>query len=222
MSALNDLRAHLRAIRTLIGGVTAGFSELEAEPDPIEQFRRWYARAEESGLLLPDSMALATATPVGTPSVRMVLVKGVDERGFRFFTNYESRKAREMDANPQAALCFYWSVLERQIRVEGTVERIPEAESAEYFRTRPRGSQLGAWASDQSRPIATRGALEEKFREASERFAGTDVELPPNWGGYVLRPRRMEFWQGRADRLHDRIAYERVGDDGWEVTRLQP
>jgi len=221
VSALDDLRAHLRAIRTLTKGVAAGLSELEAGDDPFATFRRWYSDAEESGLLMPESMALATATPDGAPSVRMVLLKGLDERGFRFFTNYESRKSEELEANPRAALCFHWSVLERQVRVEGRVERISLEESEAYFHTRSRGSQIGAWASDQSRPIEGRAALEAREREAKERFGGGEIPLPPYWGGYVLDPSRIEFWQGRANRLHDRLCYERAGE-GWSVSRLQP
>lgn len=221
MSALDDLRAHLRAIRTLTKGVTAGLSELEAVDDPLDLFRRWHEDAAASGLLLPEAVALATASGEGAPSVRMVLLKGVDERGFRFFTNHESRKARELDENPRAAMCFYWSVLERQVRVDGRVTRVSREESEAYFRTRPRGSRIGAWASEQSRPIESRDALESREREAEERFRDTDVPLPPFWGGYVLDPAGIEFWQGRANRLHDRLLYVREGK-GWSVTRLQP
>jgi len=222
MSTLDDLRAHLTAIRTLVKGVTGGLSELAASEDPIAQFREWFAAAEASGLLLPESMALATATADGAPSVRMVLLKGVDESGFRFFTNYESRKAGELDENPRAALCFHWSVLERQVRVEGEVERLSHDESEAYFQSRARGSQIGAWASEQSRPIAGRGDLEARVAEIEHRFEGQAVPLPEFWGGYVLRPARIEFWQGRANRLHDRLAYTRRDDGAWEVTRLQP
>jgi len=221
MTNLDDLRAHLRAIRTLAKGVTSGISELDAEADPLAMFTRWWEEAEDSGLLLPEAMSLATATPDGAPSVRMILLKGVDERGFRFFTNYESRKADELEANPQAALGFYWSVLERQVRVEGRVTRLSEAESDAYFQTRGRGSRVGAWASDQSRPIADRAGLESRAAEVQARFGRAEIPLPPHWGGYVLEPGRIEFWQGRADRLHDRLAYTRAEDD-WRVTRLQP
>ncbi len=221
MSAFDDLRTHLRAVRTLVRGVTTGARELTADADPIAMFGRWYAEAEASGLLLPESMALATAARDGTPSVRMVLLKGHDGGGFRFFTNYESRKARELDENPKAALCFYWSVLERQVRVEGPVERLPREESEAYFRTRPRGSQIGAWASAQSRPLEGRARLERRVREYEAEFAGRDVPLPPHWGGFRVVPERIEFWQGRANRLHDRVLYERSGE-GWTHTRLQP
>ena len=221
MNFLDDLKAHFRAIRTLSKGVTKGLIELSADPDPIALFSRWYDEAEESGLLLPESMSLATSTLTGAPSVRMVLLKGVDQEGFRFFTNYESRKAREIEANPQVALCFYWSVLERQVRVEGSVSRLPKAESEAYFGTRPRGSQIGAWASDQSRKIPDRKTLKLKVADVEGRFNEEDIPLPSYWGGYLLKPHRIEFWQGRADRLHDRLLYTQTDRD-WLITRLQP
>jgi pyridoxamine 5'-phosphate oxidase len=221
MSTIDDLRAHLTGLRTLVKGVTGGFSELEAAEDPIEQFGVWYDEAEASGLLLPEAVALATATPDGATSVRMVLLKGVDDRGFRFFTNYESRKGEDLESNPRAALCFHWSVLERQVRVEGSIERLSHEESEEYFRSRPRGSQVGAWASAQSRPLVARADLEDRVREFESRFEDGPVPLPDHWGGYLLRPERIEFWQGRASRLHDRLVYV-PGPDGWSVTRIQP
>ena len=222
MSKLDDLKAHLRAIRTLIRGVRHGLPALEAADDPYELFGRWFADAEASGLLLPESMALATATAAGRPSVRMVLLKGASpDDGFRFFTNYGSRKAAELDANPHASLCFHWSVLERQVRVEGRVERLPAEASVAYFASRGRGSRIGAWASRQSRPIPDRARLEAQVAEIEARFAGRDVPLPDFWGGYRLIPDRIEFWQGRANRLHDRLVYTPV-DGGWEITRLQP
>ena len=221
VSKFDDLRTHLRAIRTLTRGVTRGLAALAAEDDPYELFARWFADAEASGLLLPESMALATTTVDGRPSVRMVLLKGASPDGVRFFTNYGSRKAAELDENPRAALCFYWSVLERQVRIEGRVERLSAEESAEYFATRDRGSQVGAWASEQSRPIAGRAQLEEQVAEIEARFAGKDIPLPDFWGGYRLLPDRFEFWQGRANRLHDRLAYT-PREGGWEITRLQP
>jgi pyridoxamine 5'-phosphate oxidase len=166
-------------------------------------------------------VALATADADGRPSVRMVLLRGVDERGFVFFTNYNSRKGRDLDANPHAALCFHWVALDEQIRVEGPVERLTDAESDEYFATRPRGSQLGAWASDQSAPLASRETLETKYREVEARFGTGAIDRPPFWGGYRLVPRAMEFWFGRPDRLHDRVLYARDGA-GWKITRLYP
>lgn len=166
-------------------------------------------------------VALATADEQGHPSVRMVLLRGVDERGFVFFTNYHSRKGRELDANPHAALCFHWVTLDEQIRVEGNVERISDRESDEYFATRPRGSQLGAWASDQSAMLPSRELLESRYRETESRFRDQVVDRPPFWGGYRLIPSRVEFWYGRPDRLHDRILYTRK-DGGWEIKRLYP
>jgi pyridoxamine 5'-phosphate oxidase len=166
-------------------------------------------------------VALATADEQGHPSVRMVLLRGVDERGFVFFTNYHSRKGRELDANPHAALCFHWVTLDEQIRVEGNVERISDRESDEYFATRPRGSQLGAWASDQSAMLPSRELLESKYRETESRFRDQVVDRPPFWGGYRLIPSRVEFWYGRPDRLHDRILYTRK-DSAWEIKRLYP
>jgi pyridoxamine 5'-phosphate oxidase len=189
--------------------------------DPIEAFRSWYADAEAAGLFLPEAVCLATATREGVPSARMVLLKGVDARGFVFFTNYESRKAAELEGNPRAALVFHWATLERQVRVEGTVARISHEESAAYFGTRDRGSQIGAWASRQSRSLEDRGELERAYEEVERRFEGEGVPLPPFWGGYRVEPVAMEFWQGRSNRLHDRVRFERTGD-GWLGKRLYP
>jgi pyridoxamine 5'-phosphate oxidase len=166
-------------------------------------------------------MTVATATPDGAPSARMMLLKDVDQRGFVFYTNYQSRKAGELLANPRAALVFHWPVLQRQVRVEGAVARLPQPESETYFRTRPRGSRIGAWASRQSTELATRAELDQRVREYEARFAGQDVPLPPFWGGFRLTPSAIEFWQGRVNRLHDRLRYTRVGG-GWAVTRLYP
>jgi pyridoxamine 5'-phosphate oxidase len=216
-----SLRSNLRALFTLGRGVFKGITTLTAGDDPIAFFGEWFEEAKESGLFLPESACLATASPDGVPSGRMVLLKAVDERGFVFYTNYESRKGEELAANPKASLVFYWGVLERQVRVEGTVEKVSTEESEAYFSTRPRGSQIGAWASDQSRPLESREALERRFEEHEARFRGEGVPLPPYWGGYRLRPDWIEFWQGRANRLHDRLAYGR-SDTGWTVTRLSP
>ncbi|MGE0158085.1 MAG: pyridoxamine 5'-phosphate oxidase [Gemmatimonadales bacterium] len=189
--------------------------------DPIELFETWFAAAQSAGAPSPESVALATATPEAAPSVRMVLLKGVDSGGFVFFTNYGSRKAREMDANPRAALCFHWAVLQRQVRVSGRVARIDADASAAYFATRPRGSQIGAWASRQSESLVGRQELEAAVHALNERFAGRDVPLPTFWGGYRLEPDEIEFWQGRTDRLHDRLVYTRSGS-GWSMRRLYP
>lgn len=188
--------------------------------DPISEF---LAAAERARAHQIDTapVALATADADGRPSVRMVLLRGADQRGFAFYTNYGSRKARELDRNPRAALCFHWVALDEQIRIEGRVERVTAAESDEYFATRPRGSQLGAWASDQSALLPSREALEAKYREIEQRFAGKNVDRPPFWGGYRLIPDVVEFWYGRPDRLHDRVLYTREAH-GWKIERLYP
>lgn len=188
--------------------------------NPITEFLSAIERAA-SRQIDTAPVALATADASGRPSVRMVLLRAVDERGFVFHTNYNSRKARELDANPHAALCVHWPSMEEQIRVEGRVERLDAAESDAYFAERPRGSQLGAWASNQSAALATREQLEEEYRATERRFEGTAVPRPPFWGGYRLVPDRIEFWYGRPDRLHDRLLYVR-GAGGWTITRLYP
>ncbi len=199
----------------------AGLSEHDLAAEPVEQFRRWFAEAGEAGERLPETVVLATATADGVPSARAVLLKGVDERGFVVFTNHESRKGRELDANPHAALVFLWPSLGRQVRVEGTVERAERDEVERYFATRPRGSQLGAWASPQSTVIPDREALDALVAAAEERFGESDIPAPPFWGGYRVRPDAVEFWQHQDDRLHDRLRYRRDGD-GWTVERLAP
>ena len=192
-----------------------------AERDPIELFGAWFEEAKESGILLPEAASLATANRDGTPSSRMVLIKGFAADGFVFFTNYGSRKAREMDENPRASLLIHWAVLQRQVRVEGSVERIGAEASAEYFRTRPRGSQIGAWVSRQSEELEDRSVLLTRAEELKQRFEGQDVPSPPFWGGYRLAPGCIEFWQGRSNRLHDRLEYTRA-DGGWTTRRLYP
>jgi pyridoxamine 5'-phosphate oxidase len=192
------------------------------DPNPIIEFQHWFQAAHSAGLKLPEAMTLATATRQGKPSARMVLLKGVNERGFIFFTNYESRKSRELDDNPYAALVFHWNTLERQVRVEGRVQKISPAESYEYFKTRPRGSRLAAWISDQSTPIPSRKFLENRMRELELKFAGEDIPLPPFWGGYLVVPSRMEFWLGQPSRLHDRFSYSRLKNGKWKMVRLAP
>jgi pyridoxamine 5'-phosphate oxidase len=196
--------------------------EEDVDPDPVAQFQTWFAAAADAGLRMPEAAAVATAAGDGTPSVRMVLVKQADAAGFVFYTNYESRKARELAANPSAALLFYWDPLGRQVRIEGTVQRTTAEESAAYIRTRPRGSQLSALSSPQSRPIESRAVLEARVAELSDRYAGTDLPLPDAWGGFRLTPRTFEFWQNRNDRLHDRLLYRRRPEGGWVIERLAP
>ena len=199
------------------GGIPQGAEQL----DPIEFFKAWFDAAEDSGIFMPESVALATATSEGAPSVRMVLLKAVNEKGFVFFTNYGSRKANEIEANRRAALCFHWASLERQVRITGSVERITEAESYAYFSTRERGSRIGAWASKQSQPLLDRKELQRRVSETTSSFADQDIPLPPFWGGYRIRPEVIEFWQGKADRLHDRLVFTRIGRD-WSTERLYP
>ena len=189
--------------------------------DPLEQFEHWFAEAKRAGVEVPESMTLATADAGGAPSARMVLLKGAGEDGFVFYTGYGSRKSEELEQNPSAALVFYWRPLGRQVRVEGSVERVSEAESAGYFATRPRGSQLAAWASHQSRPLESREELERRYAELEREYEDRDVPLPPHWGGYRLHPEAIEFWEHRENRLHDRIRYTRARE-GWKVERLSP
>jgi pyridoxamine 5'-phosphate oxidase len=196
--------------------------EKRIERDPIKQFQIWLDEAMAAKLPLPEAMTLATVTSDGRPSARMVLLKQVDDDGFVFFTNYQSAKAVELESNPYAALVFYWSPLERQVRVDGKVERTSTEESAQYFQTRPRESQIGAWASPQSSVIAGREVLEQRVQELEDYYRDREIECPEHWGGYRLHPDRIEFWKGRLGRLHDRILYELLSDGTWSIKRLAP
>ena len=198
-----------------------GLDEKTINRNPIAQFQAWFNDAIAAKLPLPEAMTLATATPDGKPSARMVLLKQVDDDGFVFFTNYNSAKAAQLDANPFAALVFYWSRLDRQVRVEGSVVRTSAQESRDYFKTRPRESQIGAWASAQSEVISGRDVLEQRARELEDLYSDREIDCPEHWGGYRLKPQRIEFWKSRIGRLHDRILYQR-DPSGWSITRLAP
>lgn len=200
----------------------ASLSETDVDPDPTRQFEQWFAEAQAAAVFEPTAMTLATVTLDRRPSARMVLLKGLDQGGFVFYTDYRSRKGLELEANPHAALVFYWSEIERQIRVTGSVYRISREESEAYFRSRPLGSRLGAWSSYQSAVIPNRATLEERLREMADRYGDGDVPLPPYWGGYRVTPDEVEFWQGRPNRLHDRVRYTRQAHGGWRIERLSP
>jgi pyridoxamine 5'-phosphate oxidase len=210
--------AQLAGLRTEYSSKT--LDERDVDPDPLCQFGVWMVEAIHAKVPEPTAMSLATVDKTGRPANRIVLLKGVDPRGFVFFTNYDSRKGRELAANPGAALAFLWKELERQVRIEGTVEKVSEEESRAYYETRPLGSRIGAWASPQSQPIESREWLEQRWAELGKQH-GENPPLPPNWGGYRVRPDFMEFWQGRRSRLHDRIAYHRLGN-AWDIARLAP
>lgn len=199
-----------------------GFDDTDIDPDPFRQFQVWFQEAVDASVIESNAMILATATPDGRPSVRVVLLKGMDDGGFVFYTNYDSRKGSELGANPHAALLFYWPELTRQVRVEGRVEQVSRDESEAYFRSRAHLSQLGAWASRQSSVIPSRAWLEERMAALVEQYDGHDVPLPPFWGGYRLIPQTFEFWHGRPNRLHDRLQYGRQPDGDWEIERLSP
>jgi pyridoxamine 5'-phosphate oxidase len=198
-----------------------GLSRRDLDPDPIKQFAVWFTTAVEAGIPEVNAMTLATVSPEDRPTARVVLLKGYNHDGFVFYTNYHSEKGRHLAKNPHAALIIYWKELERQLRIEGVVKKTSRGESKRYFHSRPLGSQLGAWASRQSEVIDARRILEARLAEMEERFARKEVPLPPNWGGYIVQPERMEFWQGRPNRLHDRFRYTRAGD-GWQLDRLAP
>lgn len=196
--------------------------EKDVASDPVEQFEKWWDQAINSGIDEINAMTLATVNSKGAPSARVVLLKGYNQEGFVFFTNYDSHKAHDMAAHPLACLVFFWKELERQVRIEGVVEKIAPEKSDEYFLSRPRGSQLGAWASPQSRVVPNRSVLESAKTEVEIRFAGMPVTRPPHWGGYVVRPLQVEFWQGRPDRMHDRIVYTMEEPGMWRIERLAP
>ena len=202
--------------------IRTGLREGELHPDPFQQFRSWYDVAVTAAIHLADAMTLATATPDGKPSARMVLLKGVDDRGFVFFTNFESRKGQELAVNPQVALVFHWKEVERQVRIEGTVEQVTPAESDAYFETRPWGSRVSTWVSKQSQVIAGREVLEHRMAELMSQHPDEQIPRPPYWGGYRVLPAVIEFWQGRLNRLHDRLVYRRLADGHWRIERLSP
>ncbi|MFJ4288975.1 pyridoxamine 5'-phosphate oxidase [Cupriavidus sp. NPDC089707] len=212
MTQLADLR------RTYVLG---SLSETDVAPDPMSQFKRWFDEAVTAKLPEPNAMTLATVGADGQPSARIVLLKGIDDRGFTFFTNYESRKGLDLAANPRAALLFHWVQLERQVRVEGIVEKVADDESDAYFASRPLGSRVGAWASEQSREVPGRNVLEQRELEYRSKF-GDNPPRPPHWGGYRLVPTALEFWQGRPSRLHDRIVYRVHPGGAWQIVRLSP
>ncbi len=196
--------------------------EAGAAPNPFRQFDAWFTDAQAADIPDPNAMTVATATADGQPSARIVLLRGYDERGFVFYTNYESRKGQELAGNPVAALVFFWPALERQIRITGAVAQASRDETDRYFRGRPRGSRLGAWASPQSAAIVSRAEIEDRLRDLEQQYPGDDIPTPPHWGGYRVAPDAFEFWQGRPSRLHDRLRYTRQPDGSWRIDRLAP
>lgn len=202
--------------------IAHGLRRADLDRDPMKQFAQWFDEAAAAQIRDVNAMSLATATPNGAPSARIVLLKAVSEHGFVFFTNYDSAKGQQLERNPRAALNLFWVQLERQIRIEGEAEKTSREESEEYFHSRPAGSQLGAWASSQSEVIANREALNASLTEVTDRFAGDVIPLPPHWGGYRVKPTMIEFWQGRTNRLHDRFRYTRQPDASWLIERLSP
>ena len=216
-----SLLSKLYCLWTTGQGMARGLPDATADRDPLDLFAEWFAAAERAGMFLPEAMTLATVEEDGTPSARIMLLKGWNEYGFTFFTNYESRKGQALKLNSNVALVLHWGMLERQVRIEGQAERLSEEESRTYFDTRPRGSRIGAWASKQSSFLDDRKTLEKRCREMEARFKDSDISLPPFWGGYRVVPIRIEFWQGRANRLHDRLCFTR-GGEGWMAKRLYP
>lgn len=203
--------------------VSQPLTEDQVSRDPVEQFRQWFAQALEVGITEPNAMTLATVTAGGTPAARIVLLKGVEAGGFVFYTNYDSHKGEELAVNPNAALVFWWESLFRQVRIEGKVEKVSARVSEAYFQSRPKGSQIGAWASPQSRTIPGRAFLDARVESLEKQYAGEEVlPLPENWGGYFVRPVMIEFWQGQTNRLHDRLRYSRLPEGDWKLERLAP
>lgn len=217
MSLLNKIRCAF----TLGQGVLIDLPDLDPSVDPFKQFDLWFQSAKDCGIVLPESMTVSTVDENGHPSCRVVLLKELNEEGFVFFTNYGSRKSQELDNNTHVALTFHWNILQRQVRIQGTVEKLSTEASNEYFQSRMRGSRIGAWASKQSSKLESREELEERVKYFKDKFSGKEVPLPEFWGGYLVRPTSIEFWQGKADRLHDRFNYVKDGDN-WHVDRLAP
>ena len=217
---MDDRQLNIAALRH--DYVAHGLRRADLDANPIKQFAKWFGEAAAAEIRDVNAMSLATATRDGMPSSRIVLLKGISDRGFVFYTNYASAKGRELEENPRAALNLFWVQLERQIRINGTAEKTTREDSEEYFHSRPIGSQLGAWASQQSEVIANREALEAKLTEVTDRFGGGVIPLPPHWGGYRVVPATIEFWQGRTNRLHDRFRYSRQAEGNWLIERLSP
>ncbi|SGY91899.1 Pyridoxine/pyridoxamine 5'-phosphate oxidase-PNP/PMP oxidase-Pyridoxal 5'-phosphate synthase [Moritella viscosa] len=217
MSLLNKIRCAF----TLGQGVLVDLPDLDPSVDPFDQFQNWFKAAQDCGIVLPESMTVSTVDANGYPSCRVVLLKELTKEGFVFFTNYDSRKGQELAKNPHIALTFHWNILQRQVRIQGVVEKISAEDSNTYFQSRGRGSRIGAWASEQSAVITSRKILEQQVKQFTDKFADKEVPLPEFWGGYVVKPTSIEFWQGKADRLHDRFSYVKDGND-WRVDRLAP
>ena len=217
MSLLNKIRCAF----TLGQGVLVDLPDLDPSIDPFEQFQNWFKSAQDCGIVLPESMTVSTVDDNGYPSCRVVLLKELTKEGFVFFTNYDSRKGQELANNPHIALTFHWNILQRQVRIQGVVEKISAEDSNAYFQSRGRGSRIGAWASPQSSVISSRQVLEQKVKQFTDKFADSEVPLPEFWGGYIVKPSSIEFWQGKADRLHDRFSYVKDGEN-WSVDRLAP